>query len=219
MAWLNPLLDQYGDRHWTVTIDADELLIYPGFEEVALPKVCRHLDARGAQGLFCLLLDMYADAPLAGIGYRAGAPLLKACPWFDPGPYRPVQAGLFPHIQLYGGVRERVFSFAGSPHPPTVSKVPLVRWRAGMRFLLCTHALSPVQLAQMTGALLHFKFLDDFHTRVETEVQRGEHFNAAAEYKVYADILSRGDGLNLRNAQSVRFQDSRQLVELGLMNI
>jgi len=25
--------------------------------------------------------------------------------------------------------------------------------------------------------------------------------------------------LNLRNAQSMRFQDSRQLVELGLMNI
>jgi hypothetical protein len=219
MAWLNPLLDQYGDGHWTLTVDADELLVYPGFETVALPRVCRHLDALGAQAVFCLLLDMYADAPLGGIGYASGQSLLQTCPWFDRAPYRAVPAGLFPNVQMYGGMRERVFGFSGAPHPPTISKVPLVRWTTGMRFLLCTHALSPVRLAQMTGALLHFKFLDDFHARVDKEVLRGEHIGGAAEYRVYAEILRRGGALNLRNQQSVSFRDSRQLVEFGLMGL
>ena len=88
-----------------------------------------------------------------------------------------------------------------------------------MRYLLCTHAVSPIPLAQMTGALLHFKFLGDFHDRVETEVLRGEHFAGASEYKIYAEILRRGEALNLWYEQSVRFQSSRQLVELGLMQI
>src|SRR5262249_45936956 len=32
LAWVNALLDQYGSGHWTLTIDADELLIYPHYE-------------------------------------------------------------------------------------------------------------------------------------------------------------------------------------------
>ena len=169
MAWMNQLLDEHGDGHWTLTVDADELLVYPGIENVPLTRVCAHLDHLGAQGMFCMLLDMYADAPLEDVGYRAGDSLLAACPLFDPGPYRTVQVDDFPHIQIYGGVRERVFHFSGSPapHPPTISKVPLVKWKRGMQFTNCTHAVSPMQLAQMTGLLLHFKFLDDFYQRVQ----------------------------------------------------
>ena len=218
MDWINGLLDAHGDGHWTLTVDADELLAYPGFESVALPRVCAHLDHLDAQGLFCMLLDMYADGPLRDIGYRAGDSLLAACPWFDPAPYRTVQAAAFPHVQLYGGVRERVFGFSGAV-TPTLSKVPLVRWRAGMRFLLCTHALTPIRLAQMTGALLHFKFLDDFHSRAMTEAARGEHFAGGLEYKLYAELLARNPALTLRDPNSVRLQDSRQLVEMGLMAI
>jgi glycosyltransferase involved in cell wall biosynthesis len=221
ISWINSLLDAHGDGHWTLTVDADELLIYPGFESVALPRVCAHLDHLQVEGLFCMLLDMYADGPLKDVGYRAGDSLIAACPWFDPAPYRTVQAAAFPHVQLYGGVRERIFQFAGSaaPNSPTLSKVPLVRWRAGMRFLLCTHSLTPIRLAQMTGALLHFKFLGDFHTRAMTEAARGEHFAGAIEYKIYVDLLGRDPALTLRDSNSVRLQASRQLVELGLMAI
>ena len=221
MAWMNPLLDEYGDGHWTLTVDADELLIFPGFESVGLPRVTAHLDRLGARALFCMLLDMYADAPLKNIGYRAGDSLIAACPWFDPAPYRTVQVADFPNLQVYGGVRERVFRFSGmaAPHPPTISKVPLVKWQKGMRFLNCTHALTPVALAQMTGALLHFKFLDDFYDRVRIEAGRGEHFAGGLEYKIYAELLARDPALNLRDAGSVRLESSRQLVELGLMAI
>ena len=104
MAWMNQLLDEYGCGHWTLTVDADELLIYPGIETVPLTRVCTHLDHLGAQGMFCMLLDMYADRPLNDVGYRAGDSLLAACPWFDPAPYRTVQVHAFPHIQIYGGV-------------------------------------------------------------------------------------------------------------------
>ena len=220
MDWIHLLLDAHGDGHWTLTVDADELLAFPGFESVQLPRVCGHLDRLGAQGLFCMLLDMYADRPLKDIGYRAGDSLMAACPWFDPGPYRTVQVGDFPHIQIYGGVRERVFRFSGAAaHPPTISKVPFVRWKAGMRFLNCTHSLSPVPLAQMTGALLHFKFLDDFYERVRVETARGEHFAGGLEYKIYGQLLAQNPALNLRDSHSVRLESSRQLVELGLMAI
>ena len=221
ISWINGLLDAYGDGHWTLTVDADELLIYPGFESVALPKVCAHLDHLQAQGMFCMLLDMYAEAPLKDVGYRAGDSLIAACPWFDPAPYRTVQVHAFPHIQIYGGVRERIFHFSGSPapHPPTISKVPLVKWKRGMQFTNCTHAVSPMQMAQMTGVLLHFKFLDDFYQRVQVEAARGEHYADGLEYKIYAQLLAQNPALTLRDQNSARLQSSRQLVEMGLMAI
>lgn len=218
MDWINPLLDAHGDGYWTLTIDADELLAFPGFESVALPRVCAHLDHLGAQGLFCMLLDMYADGGLKDIQYRAGNSLIAACPWFDPAPYRTVPAADFPHVQLYGGVRERVFGFSGAV-TPTLSKVPLVRWRRGLQFLNCTHALTPIPLAQMTGALLHFKFLGDFHDRALTEAARGEHYAGGQEYRIYARLLAQNPAVSLRNQNSVRLENSRQLVELGLMAI
>ncbi len=221
MAWMNQLLDEYGCGHWTLTVDADELLIYPGIETVPLTRVCTHLDHLGAQGMFCMLLDMYADRPLNDVGYRAGDSLLAACPWFDPAPYRTVQVHAFPHIQIYGGVRERIFHFSGSPapHPPTISKVPLVKWTRGMQFTNCTHAVSPMQMAQMTGVLLHFKFLDDFYQRVQVEAARGEHYADGLEYKIYAQLLAQNPALTLRDQNSARLQSSRQLVEMGLMAI
>ena len=102
-------------------------------------------------------------------------------------------------------------------HAPTVSKVPLVRWRKGMRFLYSTHSLSHVTTAKVTGALLHFKFLSDFHDRVETEVARGEHYDGAREYRAYRDLMRKQGAVNFLNEKSVRFEDSAQLVRLGLM--
>ncbi len=221
MAWMNQLLDAYGDGHWTLTVDADEMLVYPGIETAPLPRVCAHLDHLGAQGMFCMLLDMYADGALKDVRYSAGESLLGVCPWFDPAPYRTVQVHAFPHIQIYGGVRERIFHFSGSPapHPPTISKVPLVKWKRGMQFTNCTHAISPIPLAQMTGLLLHFKFLNDFYQRVQVEAARGEHYADGLEYKIYAQLLAQNPALALRDQNSVRLQSSRQLVELGLMAI
>ena len=77
--------------------------------------------------------------------------------------------------------------------------------------------LSAVTSAQVMGALLHFKFLSDFHDRVETEVARGEHFDGAREYRAYRDLMRKEGAVNLMAAKSARYEDSGQLVRLGLM--
>ena len=216
--WMNTMLDAFGDGHWTLTIDADEQFIYPHYEERKLPAFCRYLDDAKAQAVFCLLLDMYADRPVAETVHDPKAALLDTCRYFDVGEYRAVATPHCPYYEIYGGPRARVFQALGAPHhAPTVSKVPLVRWRKGVRFLQSTHLLSAVTTAQVMGALLHFKFLSDFHDRVETEVARGEHFDGAREYRAYRDLMRKDGTVNLMAAKSARYEDSGQLVRLGLM--
>jgi Glycosyl transferase family 2 len=43
MNWLHPLLDFYGDGHWCLIIDADELFVYPGFERHKISHLCKKL--------------------------------------------------------------------------------------------------------------------------------------------------------------------------------
>jgi len=217
-AWTNTLLEMFGADGWCLTIDADEHFIYPHYEDMGLHSLCAMLDATGARAMFTLFLDMYSDQTIQQTAYKAGASLMETCPFFDALPYRCVQAEHFPSLQIYGGVRERVFwnKDEGS-HPPTLSQIPLVRWQSGMRYLLCRHAMTPVPLSPVTGALLHYKFLFDFKDRAKTEAVRGEHFSDGREYKNYARVLDGQNDLCLKAEQSVRLSGSGQLVDLGLM--
>jgi glycosyltransferase involved in cell wall biosynthesis len=218
VTWTNILLDEFGAGHWTLTIDADEQFIYPHYEELEIALLCRYLDHAGAQALPCLLLDMYSDRPVADTVHDPSAALIDACRYFDAGPYRASRVQQCPYFQIYGGVRERTFyAVLREFHPPTVSKVPLVRWQKGMRFLYSTHTLTPVKTSSMLAGLLHFKFLSDFHDRVTTEVARREHYASAREYRAYLDLLQEKGTVGFFTKDSVRFKDSAQLVGLGLM--
>jgi hypothetical protein len=231
-----------------VTVDIDELLVYPGSERAPLRALTTYLDREGHEALGCLLLDLYPAGPLNECSYEAGGDLLAAAPYFDVGPYETLPVDFCPGILIRGGMRERVFypdfQTRGSAarvyeelrgriarrvplvhnarwlrvrsHPPVLTKVPLVRWDENSRYL-SAHWISPKAVAPVTGALLHFKFLSDFHDRAVMETTRGEHYRGASEYRRYARRLNEHPGLSLMYEGSTRFENTAQLVRLGLM--
>jgi len=103
------------------------------------------------------------------------------------------------------------------PLPATQAfKVPLVKWRAGNAFIT-SHRLNPVRLAPVRGALLHFKYLQDFSKRVQDALATGAHFNGSAEYKRYAELLAADPNLSLAYEGSVAYHDSAALLRHGLI--
>src|SRR5213593_2484584 len=57
--WLNALLQEFGGDSWCVTVDVDELLVYPGSEGASLRLLTEYLDRNASEALSCLLLDLY----------------------------------------------------------------------------------------------------------------------------------------------------------------
>ena len=106
------------------------------------------------------------------------------------------------------------------PHPlrtpPTLPKVPFVRWLPGTRYLH-NHGTTPIKLSETTGVLLHFKFLQDFGERVKIEADRKEHWSGASEYARYAAKLRKNPSLGFHHVGSVAYEGSDQLVRLGLL--
>lgn len=223
LRWINTLLGAYCQDHWVLTIDADEFFIFPGSEYLGLRDFAAFLDLTGARSALAVMLDMYPDRePIAEEPYRSTDELLRSSPYFDRGPYNTFRVAHFPYTQTFGGVRARMFSAAyeqASIHPPTVSKVPLVKWSQGMRYFMSTHALAETTMSRVTTALLHFKFLGDFRTKASIEAAREEHFNDGAEYKIYARSMPPGEPFPFMCSASTRFENTDQLAGLGILHV
>jgi O-antigen/teichoic acid export membrane protein len=107
--WLNGLLGEFGVGSWCVTVDIDELLVYPDSEHTTLRTLTEYLDRSGYEALSCLLLDLYPGGPLHESSYLQGGNLLTAAPYFDVGPYQRSPVDSCPGVLIRGGMRERIF--------------------------------------------------------------------------------------------------------------
>lgn len=222
LDWTNRLLAVHGSGHWCLTLDADEILIYPDWERRDLVALTRWLDARGADVFAAMMLDLYPEGPLSAVRHAPGTDPALALPFFDPGPYRREAQARFGNLSIRGGVRERVF-FADRPdHSPHLHKTPLIRWHWRYAYLSSTHVALPRRLNRgflddslPTGVLLHSKFLPNVLPRSAEEKARRQHFTHADRYDAYYDAIL-GDPV-LWHAGSARLEGWEQLADLGLM--
>ncbi len=223
--WMNGLLTRYGRNHWVLVVDVDEFLVYPYHDTRPLPALTEWLDSCRYSSFGTLLLDMYSDKPIAETAYAEGENPFRSLEWFDAANYSFDRNGKYRDLWIQGGPRQRVF-FADSPElGPALNKVPLVRWQRGMAYRSSTHTLMPRGLNQVyserggeraCGVLLHAKFLELFGQKAREEIDRGQHYAASREYRVYDDKMSQG--LAMWTPCSTRYEGWRQLEDLGLIS-
>jgi len=221
LNWTNSLCNLYGSGHWCLTVDADELFVYPHYERVSLLKLCEFLVGQGLEAVSTPMIDMYSAKPVTKTRHDPSKSFLDTCPLFDPHPdwVMPIQQA--PGWQMFGGVRRRVF-WRGLPEtniPPCISKVPLIRWKRGMEYLSAAHIHSGARVASLRGALLHFKFIDGFafSSQEQLKIGRDVQEKGLSERQVYVQRLSLEPHLCLADAKSLRYEGSAQLVKTGWM--
>lgn len=224
LDWLMWLQIKYAHHHWCLTLDADELFIYPDWEKQSLSDLTKWLDAHNIPIMAALMIDLYPDGCLSQISYQPGTDPIQILNWFDPDNYTWEKQSKFRNISIRGGVRKRYF-FADAPeHAPHLHKIPLIKWRRSYAYASSTHLVLPRRLnngfdARLnfpTGALLHTKFLDIALEKSREEKIRGEHFTYADRYEKYYDqIIADPD---LWTEQSMRYEGWRQLQNIGLIN-
>jgi hypothetical protein len=217
MRWVNRLLDQHGSGTWCLAIDADEVLVYPHCETAPLPVLIDHLDRSGAGALAAPMLDLHAEQSLDDVRYQPGQSLIETFPWFDATAFVRRDSNDFPYFRLLGGCRTRIF-YEHAAAGPVMQKVPLIRWQPEIRYTSSKHTAFPCRLADVSGVLLHFKYLPEFAAQVRADVARGQQFQGGKECRVYQRRLERGESLSFMAPPSQRYRHSSQLVDLGLMH-
>ncbi|MFN3953797.1 MAG: glycosyltransferase family 2 protein [Pararhodobacter sp.] len=225
MDWLQWLLMRHGHGHWCVSVDADELLVYPHHETRPLPALTGWLEAQDITSFGALMLDLYPKGPVNRAAHESGQNPLDVLHWFDRANYTITRKADLEYLWLQGGPRSRHF-FAQDPRRgPTLSKIPLVKWHWRYAYVNSTHSMLPRRLNHVydtkggelvSGVLLHTKFLPMISARSAEEKQRRQHFGEPGAFDDYYDALI--DGADLWCDASTRYRGWRQLEAEGLMS-
>ncbi len=225
MDWLTWLQMQYGAGHWCLTVDADEALIYPDWENRGLSDLTGWLADRKVRSFGAMMLDLYPKGPLSAQPYVAGDDPSKALGWFDADNYRRTRNPKFQSEWIQGGVRDRVFFQDRPERAPTLNKVPLVHWKKGYAYVTSTHHMLPRKLNHVfdtqvdglpSGVLLHSKFLNTIGAKSAEERGRRQHFENSDLYEDYYQSLI--DDVDLWYDGSTQYQGWEQLVACKLMS-
>ena len=223
--WVELLLQNYGVNRWCLLVDADEILYYPDCETKSIPQLCEELDQENKQALSTNLLDMYSKEPIKDANYIQGQNFLEVCSYFDKefyslkmsetGPYKS-QTG------YWGGLRQRIFQnmeHESGKRLYCLNKVPLIKYDYSVKLCEGFHWAGNIDFSSQTGCLLHFKYFSTFHERAKQEVERGQHWNSGSEYGQYLQRLEQNPQLSFYDmSYSVEFQDSQQLLKLGIIS-
>ena len=198
--WIGWLLYRYGHGAWCLTLDADELFVYPGWTTCTLPQLTAWLDATHRPALAAPLLDLYPKGALGDQRYVAGQDPLKILTHYDAWNTTHILQPKHQNQWIQGGPRARIFFAKRPERAPTLNKIPLVKWRRSYVYVTSTHILLPRFLnaafdarkgLPVIGCLLHTKFLDSIITRSADPKHRAEHFENSSLYgDYYAAIVN-----------------------------
>lgn len=204
MDWLQYLLMRHGHGHWCVTVDADELLVYPSHDTRPLPALTAWLDDQNLPALGALMLDLYPRGPLTDSPHRPGQDPTGVLNWYDAANYTIRRKVDIWALWIQGGPRSRLFLADRPQRGPTLTKVPLVRWHWRYAYLNSTHSLLPRRLNRIydegggalpSGVLLHTKFLNTIASKSIEEKTRRQHFGEPGAFDAYYDALATGPDL------------------------
>lgn len=218
LYWQEPLLRRYARGRWCLVLDADELFAYPEMDVLSLPDLVRRLDTEGAQALHAVFVEMFSRSPISAVRYVQGRDPREVAPFFDPTAcyvkkaYHRVFTGPGSDFIYMGGTRGRVFKEEFG-----CSKVPLFRYAPGMFLRRGLHTIEGARLSAHQSAVLHFKYLQDFHEKVVREAARNVYWNGSAEYKAYAKLLEKDPDFSLWHPGALRYESWRSLADADLI--
>jgi hypothetical protein len=217
LRWINHLVSEYGAGHWCVLADSDEALVVPGVETHGLAPVLQRMEQKGHEALSVFLLDMYPETVAEFASFPSSGDLLDHSPYFETG-LRYFDNPICPYRFVKGGVRERLFGGV-----EVLEKVAIIRGGGGIRFLH-PHAITPAAVSDVTGVYLHFCLVQkpqlvNAEEQITSDRRIGDRSGASRRrYARYHRVLSTLDrDACILCADSKRYIDSDQLVELGLM--
>jgi lipopolysaccharide biosynthesis glycosyltransferase len=215
---LRQLLHRYGQAHWCVLVDNDELLLYPHAETLSLENLCAYLDARGFEALACHVLDMASPAGPAGRTYREGEDPRLVCPCFNPN-YQcidtvacdPMSGRVFTTSVALDIAGERIDDRS---HYRT--KVPLLKYRSDLHIATDVQGVHGARLADVEGVLLRFRHLSTVAESL-ADVDQPDHGALPNTLLPLPEEFESHSSLRFQQRYSGRFRDTAQLARLGIV--
>lgn len=193
VAWQQALLAAFRVGRWTLLADADELLVYRGWEKTPLARRLAGKGLAGADAVRTYMLDMYPEGALSQARFGSGDPFAEAG-FAEAEPFLRTSAARGPYSNsptVTSALRHRLIP-GSRPELFVAQKYALLRYQPWMRLSQGLHYVAETRVAEEEMIFAHFKYNAHFRAKAQAEVARGEHFNGAEEYRKYLALVSEG---------------------------
>ena len=231
------LIRRFGKKNrWVLCVDIDELFDYPHSDQVSLSAFLQYLEANSFTAVVAYLLDMFSDRPLSGLN-AAVTNLKDEFPYYDISFVRKLDyLASYPHsgysnqfqrnVQLHnalpnseimhyvGGIRAQFFNL------PDVYliKHPLI-FMDGMVEYVHQHFVDHASIADVTGVLYHYKFVDGFAAKVNDAILNKQYIEDSKEYQQYHQVLNTHPHLSLKTESAVKLHSVNDLVQARFLHV
>ncbi len=220
------LIERFGRGHWTLSVDMDELFDYPYSDVVSLNALLGYLNENSYTAVVAYMLDMFAeklpsednprvdDEPLKELYRFYDISDVGARSYRDIGDIGNVLANEEIKI-LWGGVQRRLFGVG-----PLLTKHPLVFLDDELRPMdLSDHWAGNARIADFTGVLLHYKFVNSMYGRVRREIDERRDLSLHGKYDKYLKVLEKTPSLLMKNDASKELKSVNELVGTRLVTV
>lgn len=224
LAFRRWLVRNFGRGGWSLWCDVDELFEYPWSEILPLPAFLKYLSKRSFKVVAAQMLDMFSDRSFGELESRPEDSLREEYPYYDLSDLAKrrdvfwIDSSEPHHDKLFcsfGGIRGRVF---GS-RDLLQTKHPLVLADDEVRFMPYDGHFSTGPVADVTGVLLHYKFVGNLFGQARDAVQHSQYSRGSLHYRRFLEVLSANPDLSLHSERARRLERTGQLVEEGLLTV
>ena len=231
------LIQRFGGKNrWVLCVDIDELFDYPHSDQLSLSTFLQYLEANSFTAVVAYLLDMFSDRPLSRLN-GATTNLKDEFPYYDISSVRKLDyLASYPYsgysnrfqreVQLHntlpnseimhyvGGIRAKLFNL------PDVYliKHPLI-FLDGMVEYVHQHFVNHATIADVTGVLLHYKFVEGFAEKINDAISNKQYIEDSKEYQQYHQVLDTHPHLSLKTESAVKLHSVNDLVQARFLHV
>lgn len=208
VAWQQSLLAGFRSGLWSIVVDADEFLVFPGYKDRPIAEFLNAQGAKGYDAVTSFMLDMYPKGALSEFDVSRDDPF-KVATYVDAEPLRSVWFhGPYSNSPTWtSSLRHRLAPNAGVSSF-TSQKTCILKYKPWMQLSAGLHYVGDAKIARTPAVLCHFKYHAGFHKKVVDEIGRNQHFDDSAEYRAYAEALEGGFNCFYSKEGSVRWDQA-----------
>lgn len=210
LCWINKVYSRIPKDSWVLLLDADELLVYDGYENNSLNDVIDTLDENNITICGAVMIDMFSHKSVPTSEY------FDNYAYFE-NSFHEEKSYYFKSV--YGGIREREFN-PGGDRTFLLKKHPLTK-KIKNTLLISCHYIFPFDRnlsSELYFGLLHYKLFDSEIDKYKKIAQSGNYGKGggSSEYKAYVNsILNKPyEAIFKIDANTVRYQGTTSLMEI-----
>ena len=202
--WLNQIC-KYVYGNWCVVVDSDEFLIYPDYENINVKDLATYLDNEKSSCLKTTNIDMYSKYSVKDTILEIGQNPLEILEYFDfPLNNHHPRLRILPHRKKAGG---------------KLGKISFLKVDSETHIQPGHHNVIPCKPSEtVTGGTFHFKLDSSYIPHLIEACERKVYWHQSQfKSRILARFKKNPDLSFYDKEVSIKYIDSKQLVDLGIM--